>query len=242
MSFLVRGYAATSASVEDRRVEENLDLVRRIAWHFHGRIGKRIEIDDLLQVGYLGLLDASRRYVPQPGVSFASYAGIRVRGAIVDHLRSASNLCRSTLRQVRKIDEAARVLEQKLHRAPTEAELAEATQMPVSEISRQRAEVTAGQSASLDEVYADHLLAFRDPSMSAEDRLEQRQLRDHLAQAVTELPEREQMVLQLYYVEEMNVYEVAEVLGVTTGRVSQIKKSAIGHLRDAMSRLDKAAA
>ncbi|MDP2084039.1 MAG: sigma-70 family RNA polymerase sigma factor, partial [Gemmobacter sp.] len=177
-----------------------------------------------------------------PGVKFPSYAAIRVRGAIVDHLRSVSNICRTTLRQIRKIEDATRDLEQKLHRQPTDPELAAALQVPVADIAAHRAEMTAGQPASLDEIYADHLLAFRDQSDSAEERLVQRDLRKLLARAVADLPQREQLVLQLYYVEELNVYEVAEVMGVTTGRVSQIKKAAVGRLRDSMARLQDASA
>lgn len=239
MSYLRRGYADSAPAI-DQRITENLDLVRRIAWHFHARVGKRIEIDDLLQVGYLGLIDASRRYTPQPGVSFSAYARIRIRGAIVDHLRSVSNICRSTLRLGRRIDETVQQLQQKLHRPPSEAETAAALGISVADLAQQRAELSASQPASLDEVYADHLLAFRDQADSAEDKMVKKQLRDLLARAVAELSNREQMVLQLYYVEELNVYEVAEILGVTTGRVSQIKKAAVQHLRQIMDRMQAA--
>lgn len=234
MTYLAHAYSRNDEA--DRRVREHQDLVRRIAWHFHARVGRRVEIDDLLQVGYVGLMDASRRYVAQPGVSFSAYAAIRIRGAIVDYLRSVSNICRTTLRQMRKLDETTRQLEQKLLRKPSDEELADATGVTVAEIASHRAELSAGQHSSLDEVYADHLLAFRDLGQAAEERIEQRELRQLLAKAVRLLPEREQMVLQLYYVEELNIYEVADIMGVTTGRVSQIKKAATGRLREIMAR------
>ena len=209
-----------------------------------GRQGLQTQLDLLEKTGR-AVLEKVKAGVPlrdvlaQPGVTFAAYAAIRIRGAIVDYLRSASNLCRATIQIQRKVDAASRKLEQKLMRAPTEAEIAQALDMTAEDLARQRAETGAGQVMSLDDVYTDHSLIFRDGNVSAEDRLELGEMKRNLARAVSELPEREQLVIQLYYVEELNVYEVAEVLGVTTGRVSQIKKSAVTHLREAMDRLEK---
>lgn len=214
-----------------RLVESHMNLARKLAWHIHGRVGRRVEIDDLLQAAYIGLIDAAGRYVPQPGVAFAAYAAIRIRGALMDHLRDLAGQNRAALDMQGRLRAAERRLEQQLMRAPTATELATEMGMGAEELARWQMELDAGQSHSLDEVYTDHSLLFRDATPGAEDRLAQKMLQRQLRDAVARLPEREAMVLQLYYVEELNVYEIAEVLKVTTGRVSQIKKAAVERLR-----------
>lgn len=232
---LARTYAE-SAPTPEKLVHSHLNLVRKIAWHLHGRVGRRIEIDDLLQVGYLGLLDAAQRYVAQPGVTFGAYAAIRIRGSIIDHLRASSSLCRATISMQQKITAATHKLEQQLMRAPSAPELAAALEIPLTELERWKSELGAGQLHSLDEIYTDHSLLFNDHAPSVEDKLQQDGMKRMLREALGELPEREAMVLQLYYVEELNVYEIAEILGVTTGRVSQIKKAAVERLREGITR------
>jgi RNA polymerase sigma factor for flagellar operon FliA len=219
-----------------RLVEEQMPLVQRLAWHFHGRVGRFVEIDDLLQAGYLGLVDASQRYSVCDGVSFAAYAAIRIRGSIIDHLRRNSNLCRSTISMRQAVERARRKLAQSLGREPGTLELAEALEMTPETLQDWENRFQTNQLQSLDEVYTDHSILFCDHGTSAEDALEQTQLKALLKQAIEDLPERSALVLQLYYVEELNVYEIAAILDVTTGRVSQIKKAAIGQLRDLMER------
>lgn len=229
-----KGYASQAKKDPDALVKEHMPLVRKLAWHFMGRVGQFAEVDDLLQAGYLGLIDASRRYEPQEGVSFSAYAAIRVRGAIVDLLRRNSNLCRSTISMQQKVRLAERELSQKLQRDPTPEELAEELDLTLEEFQSWEARFQANKTQSLDEVYSDHSALFEDNSVSPEDATQHQQVRAIMRQAVSELPEREALVLQLYYVEEMNIYEVAAIMGVTTGRVSQIKKAAIGRMRDRM--------
>lgn len=214
-----------------RLVESHMNLARKLAWHMHGRIGRRVEIDDLLQVAYMGLIDAAGRYVPQPGVAFSAYAAIRIRGALVDHLRNLAGQNRSAMEMQGRIRASERRLQQELMRMPTDAELAADLGLSPSEFGQWRLELDSAQATSLDEVYTDHSMIFRDTAPGAEDRLAQEMLKRQLRDAVARLPEREAMVLQLYYVEELNVYEIAEVLKVTTGRVSQIKKAAVERLR-----------
>ncbi|SPF80055.1 sigma-70 family RNA polymerase sigma factor [Pseudoprimorskyibacter insulae] len=216
----------------EKLVEEHMHLVQRIAWHFQGRVGKFAEIEDLLQAGYLGLVDASQRYNVRDGVSFASYASIRIRGSIVDLLRRNSNLCRATITMRQKAAKVQRTLEHKLGRRPETEEIAAELEMTVPELKEWEARFQVNQLQSLDEVYSDHSILFSDRTPTQEDLLEQNDMKRLLREALEELPEREALVLQLYYVEEMNVYEIAAVLEVTTGRVSQIKKAAIFRLRD----------
>ena len=217
-----------------RLVEEQMPLVQRLAWHFHGRVGRFVEVDDLLQAGYLGLVDASQRYSVCDGVSFAAYAAIRIRGSIIDHLRRNSNLCRNTISMRQAVERARRKLSQSLGREPETVELAEAMEMTPEKLQDWENRFQTNQLHSLDEVYTDHSILFSDHGASAEDTLEQSQLKVLLRHAIEDLPERNALVLQLYYVEELNVYEIAAILDVTTGRVSQIKKAAIEQLRDLM--------
>jgi RNA polymerase sigma factor for flagellar operon FliA len=231
---LTRAYPEQSPTPE-RLVETHYSLARRIAWHIHGRVGKRVEIDDLLQVAYIGLIDAAQRYVAQPGTPFSAYAGIRIRGALMDHLRGLAGLARGALQMQARIAGAEQRLAQSLLRRPEEPEIAADLAITAEELARWRMEIDAGQQKSLDEVYTDHSLVFRDATPGAEDRLARAAMTRQLQAAVTQLPEREALVLQLYYVEELNVYEIAEVLKVTTGRVSQIKKAAVERLRKILS-------
>lgn len=219
----------------EKLVEDHMGLVKRLSWHFSGRIGKFAEIDDLLQAGYLGLVDASRRYSVQDGVSFAAYAAIRIRGSIIDLLRRNSNLCRKSIAMRQSIGRARTALEHRLGRAPEIEELAAELDMEIGELQDWDARLQVNRVQSLDEVYTDHSLLFSHDSATPEQDLERTQLKALLRQAVAMLPEREALVLQLYYVEELNVYEIAAILGVTTGRVSQIKKAAILRLRDIMA-------
>lgn len=215
-------------------VESHMALVQRLAWHFQGRVGRFVEIEDLLQAGYLGLVDASNRYSAREGVSFASYAAIRIRGAIVDFLRRNSNLCRNTIEMRRKVERARRKLAQSLGHEPDPVELARTLDMTPEELHEWEARFQVNQLQSLEEHYSDHSILFSDNAATPEDEVDQSQMKALLRHALEDLPEREALVLQLYYVEELNVYEIAAVLDVTTGRVSQIKKAAIGRLRDLM--------
>lgn len=213
-------------------VEAHLSLVQRLAWHFYGRVSRYVEIDDLLQAGYVGLIGAAQRYTACDGVSFSAYAAIRVRGAIIDHLRSNSNLCRNTISMRKKVEQARRDLSQELGREPETLELAEKLQMSPEDLLDWDNRFQVNQVQSLDEIYTDHSILFSDTQGTAEDDLERTQLKVILKESIGELPERSALVLQLYYVEELNVYEIAAILEVSTGRVSQIKKAAVEQLRD----------
>jgi RNA polymerase sigma factor for flagellar operon FliA len=225
-----RGYLEKSLRPEDL-VATHLEMVRRIAHQLHGRVRGAVEVEDLIQVGYIGLVDASRKYEKREGVSFEAYALIRIRGAILDFLRRNSNLCRTTILMRQKIAAATLALERKLQRSATAAEIAEAAGVSTVELDQWQQAFQANVHHSLDEAYDEFSIWFAESSDNPEEALSQSELRGALRRALTTLPEREALVLQLYYVEELNVYEIAEVLEVTTGRVSQIKKAAIGRIR-----------
>ena len=213
-------------------IENNMGLVRKIAWHMHGRVKSAIEIEDLIQIGMYGLVTAAQNYVVKEGVSFASYAGIRIRGEIVDHLRRNSNLCRTTIQMQQKYNASFEKLSRQLQREPKNSEIAKDMGLEASELDNWEQAFAANTHQSLDSVYDEFSIWFASNDQSPEDELSDTELRENLVEALKTLPEREAMLVQLYYVEELNVYEIAEVMDITTGRVSQIKKSAISKLRN----------
>ena len=219
-------------------IENNMGLVRKIAWHMHGRVKSAVEIEDLIQIGMYGLVTAAQNYVVKEGVSFASYAGIRIRGEIVDHLRRNSNLCRTTIQMQQKYNASFEKLSRQLQREPKNGEIAKDMGLEASELDNWEQAFAANTHQSLDSVYDEFSIWFASNDQSPEDELSDTELRENLAEALKTLPEREAMLVQLYYVEELNVYEIAEVLEITTGRVSQIKKSAISRLREFIQKID----
>ena len=219
-------------------IENNMGLVRKIAWHIHGRVKSAIEIEDLIQIGMYGLVTAAQNYIVKEGVSFASYAGIRIRGEIVDHLRRNSNLCRTTIQMQQKYNASFEKLSRLLQREPKNSEIAKDMGLEASELDNWEQAFAANTHQSLDSVYDEFSIWFASNDQSPEDELSDTELRENLVEALKTLPEREAMLVQLYYVEELNVYEIAEVLEITTGRVSQIKKSAISRLREFIQKID----
>ena len=224
------GYPEQQPNVE-RLIIDNMNLVKKIAWHMHGRVRAAIEIEDLMQIGYYGLVTAAQKYSPKEGATFISYAVLRIRGAIVDHLRKSSNLCRTTIQMQQKAKKAEEVLRSSLQRNPSPAEIAEKMGIKLNEYREWEKAFNANIHQSLDEVYDEYSMWFVSKENTPEENLDRTQLKTILTKGLKGLPEKEAMVIQLYYVEELNVYEIAEVMEITTGRVSQIKKSAISLLR-----------
>ena len=233
----IRTYSDTSKNI-NALIENNMGLVRKIAWHMHGRVKSAVEIEDLIQIGMYGLVTAAQNYVVKEGVSFASYAGIRIRGEIVDHLRRNSNLCRTTIQMQQKYNVSLEKLSRQLQRVPKNNEIAKDMGLEDSELDNWEQAFAANTHQSLDSVYDEFSIWFASEDQSPEDELSETELRKNLVEALKTLPEREALLVQLYYVEELNVYEIAEVLEITTGRVSQIKKSAISRLREFIQKID----
>ena len=233
----IKTYSETPKNI-NVLIENNMGLVRKIAWHMHGRVKSAVEIEDLIQIGMYGLVTAAQNYVVKEGVSFASYAGIRIRGEIVDHLRRNSNLCRTTIQMQQKYNASFEKLSRQLQREPKNSEIAKDMGLEASELDNWEQAFAANTHQSLDSVYDEFSIWFASKDQSPEDELSDTELRENLVEALKTLPEREAMLIQLYYVEELNVYEIAEVLEITTGRVSQIKKSAISRLREFIKKIN----
>ena len=215
----------------DRLVRTHLGLVRKIAWHTHARVSTAIDVEELVQTGMVALIEAARNFEDRGQAVFSTYASVRIRGAMIDSLRKHATMCRSALRKRRDLNAARERLSGLLGRPPTHVELA--TEMEVSEDELQEMlSATQGlRYESIDEVYSDHSIWFASDEPDAFEQLSGNDLKSAIAAAIRELPEREAMVLQLYFVEELNLEEIGQTLGVGAARVCQIKKVALDKVR-----------
>ena len=228
-------YSQDNSKSIDELIENNLDLVKKVAWQIFGKVSGIVEIEDLIQQGMEGLIHAAQKYTPKEGVRFNQYAYLRVRGSIIDYLRKNSNLCRTTISKKKEFDAKLFELQSKLSREPTKQELIKHIGITEDEYSYWTNAFEANKVHSLDSVYDEFSILFASVDNNPEEQLDDKQLKDLLKDALKQLNQREALVTQLYYVEEMNVYEIAEVLEISTGRVSQIKKSIVGKLRKILS-------
>lgn len=217
-------------------IEAYAPLVKRIAFQLMSRLPASVDVDDLIQNGLMGLLDALGRYEEGLGAQFETYAVQRIRGAMLDGLRENDWLPRSLRRDMRRIEAAIHALEQQFGRQPSETELAESLGVSLDEYQRMLQEARGHQLVYLedfnredDDDYLDRHLAQEgnDPLALLEDT----DLRRRLVGAIEHLPEREQLVMALYYDEELNLREIGEVLGVTESRVCQLHSQAVARLR-----------
>ena len=221
----------SQSSINDL-IEDNLDLVKKIAWQLHGRVQKIVEVEDLIQQGMEGLVHAAQKYSPKEGVNFSQYAQLRIRGSIIDYLRKNSNLCRTTIKRKQEFEKSRQTLEKKLNRQATEQELIDFLEISDDEFNYWKKAFEANIVQSLDSAYDEYSILFASQDDNPESSLQNKELKLQIKEALSVLSQREALVAQLYYVEELNVYEIAEVLEISTGRISQIKKSIIGKLRN----------
>ena len=211
------------------RVTRFLPMVRKLAWHLSGSGGPAVDVDDLVQAGLVALTECAQRHERPSEDGFAAYAKLRVRGAMVDLLRSNSHEPRGARARRRRIEDQQSRLAGALGRDPSAGELAEALGMTVEELHRTRADgVTL---ASIEDCYSESDVAFAAEEPDAEAALLQIEDRELLIEAIAALPERHQLIVQLYFVEELNLAEIAAVLGVSVPRVHQLKASALEKLR-----------
>ena len=213
-------------------IKDNLDLVKKIAWQLHGRVQNIVEVEDLIQQGMEGLVHAAQKYSPKEGVNFSQYAQLRIRGSIIDFLRKNSNLCRTTIKKKQEFERCRLNLEKKLNRQATEQELIDFLGISDDEFNYWKKAFEANVVQSLDTAYNEYSILFASKDDNPELSLQNKELKNQIKEALGVLNQREALVAQLYYVEELNVYEIAEVLEISTGRISQIKKSIIGKLRN----------
>lgn len=223
---------------------EHLPTVRYLARRIHERLPQHVEIDDLVSAGVLGLIDAFRKFDPAKKVQFRSYAQFRIRGAILDSLRTLDWSPRDLRRKGRAIEEAIRVLTARKGRAPLEQEIAAELCMELGEYQQLLGELKGLEIGTLhvehSEDSGEEELAYI-PNKPEEDPLFcclKSEMQTRLAAAVDRLPERERLVMTLYYYEEMTMKEIGQTLGVVESRVSQIHASAVLHLRSLLATSD----
>lgn len=231
-----RRFGAAHAYRDDAadRIRRFLPMVRRLAWHVHGSGRAGIELEDLVQAGLVALTECAQKHSGPTEDGFAAYAKLRVRGAMVDLVRRTTPLSRSGSERRRMLREKTTQLSTALGREPTEAELAEAMNLTEGELADMRAASEPLRFETIDDAYSDSNPAFADDRPDSFALLADQEMRGQVATAIAELPERLQMVIQLYFVEELNLSEIAEVLTVSIPRVHQLKAQAIDKLRAAL--------
>jgi len=235
-------------ALRDRLIITYAPLVKYVAGRLGSGLPSHVEEADLVSYGLLGLMSAIDRYDPERDIKFETYAIARVRGSIIDELRTLDWVPRSVRSRARNIERAIRELEAKLARAPTDEEIAGRLGISTDELEESLIDISRSSIAALDELWSTAgegdqvslLEMLEDPeSIKPAEALDETEVREALAEAISRLPEREKLVVTLYYYEELTLREIGEVLGVTESRVSQLHTKAILRLR---SRLQGAAA
>jgi RNA polymerase sigma factor for flagellar operon FliA len=236
-------YTAKGQLDRDAMIRQHVPLVRRLAHHMIAKLPANVELDDLIQVGMIGLAEALSRYDAAQGVQFDTFATQRIRGAMLDELRESDWMSRSSRKNQKDIEKAVQRLEQKLGRVPLESEIAEELDMDLADYQSLLGKVRGTQLVYLEDMSrgdGDEGEGFLERHEVADGEadpmsmLRNQRLRTSLVSAIKTLPEREQYIMGMYYEHDMNLKEIAAVLGVTESRVCQLHSQSIARLRAKM--------
>jgi RNA polymerase sigma factor for flagellar operon FliA len=233
-------YTAKGQLDREAMLKQYVPLVRRLAHHMIAKLPPNVEIDDLIQVGMMGLAEALTRYQAAQGVQFETFATQRIRGAMIDELREGDWMSRGSRKSQKDIERAMHRLEQKLGRAPLESEIAAEMGMALDEYQSVLAKVRGTQLVYIEDMSHDEdgdgFLDRHadDPEVDPMQQLRDQRLRSALVDAIKLLPEREQYIMSMYYENDMNLKEIAAVLGITESRVCQLHSQSIARLRSKM--------
>ncbi len=248
MSLAEQAYKTFTDGEDGRNslVMEELEQVYYIATRIRERLPKQIELEDLVNAGVIGLLEASRSFDSSKNTQFRSFAKFRIRGAIMDSLRESDWGSRSLRRRAREIAEVTSVLSSRLGRTPAESEIAAEMNLTTEHLQKITAQLNglnvAGQEAFVAHNAEDSLdLIESAPSIDDPDPFDlllRQERKAHLADAISKLSEREQLILSLYYKEELTLKEIGEVVGIALSRVSQIRQAAVLKLRKLLGHLE----
>jgi len=233
----IHAYQEVGRENSDQLIEQHATLVKRIAHYMSGKLPSSVQVEDLIQAGMIGLIEAARNYDPSQGAASETYAGIRIRGAIIDEVRRNGWAPRSVHRKSREAAQAVRSVESKEGREATDKEVAEVLGVTLEEYRKIVSEAASHRLLSLDDDEdgsAVQVEAKNDERTNPYLGVQMEKYRDALLEAVEHLPEREQLVMSLYYDEEMNLREIGASLGVSESRVCQIHGQAIIHLQSKM--------
>ncbi len=229
-------YTASGTLQKDQLVTQYAPLVKRIAYHLMAKLPASVQVEDIIQNGMLGLLDAINRYEEGLGAQFETYAVQRIRGAMLDGLRENDWLPRSLRRDMRRIESAIHALEHRHGRQPTEKELADSLDMPLADYQKMLHEARGYQLVYFEDFTDNEEEDFFErhcagPEQDPLEMLLEKNMRTVLVKAIEDLPDRERTVMGLYYEEELNLREIGEILGVSESRVCQLHSQAIARLR-----------
>jgi RNA polymerase sigma factor for flagellar operon FliA len=223
-------YTVKGKADKNTLLTEHMPLVKRLAHQMKAKLPPSVEVDDLVQAGMIGLLDAINRYEDNHGAQFETYAVLRIRGAMLDELRANDWMPRSTRQNMRKVEQAMNALQQQLGRAPSESEVAKALKLSLADYQDM-----LGDSGGHQLLYYDGGAGFLDRyAVDDEDPLRalmETDFRQAVIDAIDALPPREKLLMGLYYEEELNLKEIGAVMGVSESRVSQLHTQAVARLR-----------
>ena len=227
---------AGKPSSQDEQITKYAPLVKRIAYHMMARLPASVEVDDLIQVGLIGLMDAVGRFDGTQGAQFESYATQRIRGSMLDELREADWLPRHVRQKSRQIESAIRRLEQRNGKSPSEQEISTELGMPIAQYQSMLGDVKCSQLLYYEDFSDEDSASFLerylvDGSSDPLAVLEDEGFRDSLIAAIHHLPERERSMMGMYYEQDMNLKEIGAVLGVSESRVCQLHSQAVARLR-----------
>ena len=234
-------YTAKGQLDRDALIRQHLPLVRRLAHHMIAKLPPNVELDDLVQVGMIGLTEALSRYDASHGAQFETFATQRIRGAMLDELRAGDWMSRSSRKNQKDIEKAVQRVEQRVGRCPQESEIAEELGLPLAEYQSLLGKVRGMQLVYLEDMtrgseegsegFLERHAAPDGEQSDPMALLRDGRLRSALVKAIESLPEREQYIMTMYYEHDMNLKEIAAVLGVTESRVCQLHSQSIARLR-----------
>jgi RNA polymerase sigma factor for flagellar operon FliA len=234
-------YTAKGQLDRDAMIRQYVPLVHRLAHHMIAKLPPNVEVDDLVQVGLIGLAEALSRYEASQGVQFETFATQRIRGAMIDELREGDWMSRGSRKSQKEIERAVHRLEQKLGRPPIESEIASELKMSLPDYQSLLSRVRGTQLVYLEDMAHsnDDEEGFLDRHVADSEAdpmavLKDQRLRQALVQAIKSLPEREQYIMSMYYEKDLNLKEIAQVLGITESRVCQLHSQSIARLRAKM--------
>ncbi len=231
-------YATIQAGSTDALAIKHTSLVKRIAYHLAAKMPDHVQIDDLIQAGMIGLIEASRHFDPTKGASFETYAGIRIRGSIIDEVRTSDWTPRSVSKNIRIMAEAIRQLENKSGHPPSEKDIARQLDITLADYQKMARDASMARVFSLDELESNDQSShfeIEDKSDGPAEILNDQGFRTALIKAIETLPEREGIIMSLYYEEELNLREIGEILGVSESRISQIHGQTLARLKSKMT-------
>lgn len=213
-------------------ISSYLGLVRKIAIYLRPRVPSYIETDDMIQLGTLGLIEAEKKFDASQGVEFEDFAKSRIKGAILDEARRLSYQSRLAVKNIQSHNKASNELANRYGRAPNNREIADYLGIEVTELERQRTHANSFDMLAIDGMTEDQSIELPDAGSSVVDIISDEEIKTMLASAIGELDERRQLILSLYYVEEMNLKEIGATIGVNESRVSQLLGSCVKKLRE----------